>query len=118
STGALLSAAEIETAQKRVLERAILLAISRAVGAPDDPAKAHELLKGGDAKVARAAFVMAMGNTLYEQSQLYSRQKLDEPSKQKIFCGRALDALKMLPEPKETKALNPKIEASLKRARL
>jgi hypothetical protein len=76
------------------------------------------VLKSGDAKVPRAAFVMAMGNSLYEQSQLYSRQKLDEPAKQKIFCGRALEALKMLPESKETKALNTKIEASLKKAKL
>jgi hypothetical protein len=118
SNGALPPPADIETAQRRAVERAVLLATCRAAGAADDPAKVQDLLKSGDGKVARAAFVTAMANVLYEQSQLYSHQKLDDPEKQKIFCSRALEALKTLPESKETKALNTKIEASLKPKKL
>src|ERR1039458_5315607 len=48
--GAWLPAAEIETAQKRATERAVLLATCRAAGAKNDPAKAQDLLKTGEAK--------------------------------------------------------------------
>jgi hypothetical protein len=61
---------------------------------------------------------MAMANALYDESQLYGRQKLDDPEKEKILCSRSLEALKTLPESSETKALNTKIEGSLKRRTL
>ena len=118
SNGVLPPPRDIETAQRRALERTVLLATCRAAGAADDPAKVQDLLKSGDTKVARATFVLAMANTLYEQSRLYSRQKMSDPEKQKIFCSRALDALKTLPESKETKALSTKLEAVLKSAKL
>ena len=62
--------------------------------------------------------VTAMANALYDQSQLYTRQKLNDSEKQRIFCDRAVEALKTLPESKETKALITKIEGSLKRPKL
>ena len=52
--------ADMETAQKRAIEQAVLLAACRAAGAKNDPAKAQDMLKTGEAKVARAAFVEAM----------------------------------------------------------
>jgi hypothetical protein len=118
SNGILPPATDIETAQRHALERGVLLATCRAAGAADDPAKVQDLLKSGDAKVPRATFVMAMANALYNDSQLYGRQKLDDPEKEKILCSRALEALKTLPESSETKALNTKIEGSLKRRAL
>lgn len=117
SNGMLPPQAEIETAQRRVLERAVLLAACRAAGAPDEPAKVQDLLKSGDGKVPRAVFLLAMANALYDDSQLYSRQRLDDSEKLGILCNRALETLKTLPQSKETKALATKIEASLKRAR-
>lgn len=109
--------AEIETAQKRAVERAVLLDTCRAAGAKNDPAKALDLLKTSDAKVPRAAFVQAMASALYEQSQLYTRNKLDEPEKFKIFCTRAQDALKSVPPSKDSDDLNKKIQAALKKAK-
>jgi hypothetical protein len=85
------------------------------VGARNDPAKALDLLKTGDAKVVRATFVQAMATTLYEQSQLYARNKLDQPDKLKIFCSRAQDAMKQVPASKEAADLNKKIQAALKK---
>ncbi|MFN7992610.1 MAG: hypothetical protein U0Q18_03370 [Bryobacteraceae bacterium] len=115
ANGALPTPTEMDTAQKRAIERDVLLAVCRAAGAKEDPAKALDLLKTPDAKVARATFVHAMASSLYEQSQLYTRTKMDDPEKMKVFCGRAQDALKVLPASKEADDLNKKIQAALKK---
>jgi len=114
STGILLQPAEIDTAERSTIEREVLLATCAAAGAPDDPAKTQELLKPGTFQVPRAVFVTAMAGSLFDASQLYSFRKIGDPDKQKIFCNRALDALKTVPETKQTKELSTKITKSLK----
>ncbi len=113
-SGIMLAPAEIESAEKRAIERAVVLAVCSAAGAPDDPAKTRELLKSGTLQVPRAAFVTTMAGTLYNESQLYGIRKMDDPQKAKIFCNRALDALKTVPETTQTKDLSSKIAKSLK----
>jgi hypothetical protein len=110
----ILSPAEIDTAEKRAIERGVLLAACDAAGAPDDPAKAQELLKPGTLQVPRAAFVMTMATTLFNQSKLYGARQIDDPEKVKILSNRALEALKTIPETKQTKELISKITKSLK----
>ncbi|MGA2591588.1 MAG: hypothetical protein ABSH32_16840, partial [Bryobacteraceae bacterium] len=117
SSGALLPDAEIDTAQKRAIERAVLLETCRAAGAKDDPAKALDMLKTGDAKVPRATFIQAMAAALFEKSQLYTRNKMDDPDKMKIFCTRAQEALKQVPASKESEDLDKKIQAALKKSK-
>jgi hypothetical protein len=112
--GVVAKPADIEMAQKQNIERGVLLAACAAVGAPDDLAKTQEVLKTPDAKVPRAVFLTAMANSLFDQSQLFSRQKLDEPDKLRVFCSRAQDALKSIPETKQTKDLNAKIDKVMK----
>jgi len=114
ASGIIPTAGDIETAQKQNIARGVLLAACAAVGAPDDVAKTQEIFKAPDAKVARSVFVEAMAAALFDQSQLFSRQKLDDPEKMKVFCTRAQDALKGLPESKTTKELGTKIEKALK----
>jgi hypothetical protein len=116
--GAWLPEAEIETAQKRAIERAVLLATCRAAGAKNDPAKAQDLLKTGEAKVPRAAFVEAMAAALFEESQLYSLNRLGQPDKMKIFCSRAQEALKTVPASSESQDLDKKIQAAMKKAKI
>jgi hypothetical protein len=112
--GMMLGPAEIDSAEKRAIERGVLLAVCSAAGAPDDPAKTRELLKPGTLQVPRAAFVTVMASTLFDESLLYGARKMDDPQKAKIFCNRALDALKTVPETKQTKDLSSKIAKSLK----
>lgn len=114
ASGIIPTTGDTEIAQKQNIERCVLLAACAAVGAPDDPAKTQEVLKAPEPKVARAVFVTAMANVLFEQSQIFSRQKLDDPEKMKILCTRAQDALKGVPESKATKDLNAKIAKVLK----
>jgi hypothetical protein len=114
ATGVMPPTGEIEAAQKQNNTRGILLATCAATGAPDDLAKTQEIMKAPDAKVPRAVFVTAMASALYDQSQIFARQKLDDPEKMKLFCTRAQEALKAVPESKTTKDLLGKIEKSLK----
>jgi hypothetical protein len=114
--GIIMPEAEIEAAQKRALERGILRAASRAIGAPEDSAKLQETLKSGTATVPRAAFMLAMADTLYEEAQLFGRMKLDQPEKLQILLSRAQEVLKGIPESKETKELSGKIQAEMKKA--
>ena len=107
--------AGVETAQRRAIERAVLLATCRAAGAKNEPAKAQDLLKTGEAKVPRAAFVQAMAAALFEESQLYSQSKLGQPDKMKIFCSRAQEALKTVPASKDSQDLDKKIQAAMKK---
>ena len=111
--GGLLPAAVADAAEKRALERGILLATVRAVGAPEDPAKADQILKSGGGKVPRATFLLAMAKTLYEESQLYGWRKENDTDKRTILCHRAQEVLSSLPESSDTKALGVKIRAAL-----
>src|SRR5262249_29144732 len=64
-----LQPAEIESAQRRAVERQVLLETCRAAGAPDDTSKTLELFKSGNVQVPRSTFLAAMANSLYEQAQ-------------------------------------------------
>jgi hypothetical protein len=48
---------------------------------------------------------------------LYVGDKLDQPQKVEIFCQRAQAALSGVPESKEAKDLNARIQAALKKAK-
>ncbi len=112
--GNLLPAATADAVEKRTLERGILLATIRAAGAPEDTAKAEQILKSSGGKVPRATFSLAMARTLFEGSQLYSRQKLNDSDKMTILCQRALAVLSSLPETSETKDLGMSIRLAMK----
>jgi hypothetical protein len=114
AAGTMLLPGELEPAAKHAIERGVLLSACAAAGAPDDPAKTQELLKPGTLQVPRAAFMTAMANTLFEESKLYGPRQIGNPERAKIFCTRALDALKSVPETKQTKELSSKITKSLK----
>ena len=115
SQGMALTPEEIESAQRHAVQRGVLAETSRAVGAPDDTAKATDMFKSGSAQVSRATFMEAMANSLYEQSQLYTSRKLDDPTKVKVFSDLAAEALKSVPESKQTKELNEKIKKGTKK---
>jgi hypothetical protein len=114
AAGTIPAPGELDTAVKNAIKRGVLLSACAAAGAPEDPAKTQELLKPGTLQVPRAAFMMALANTLFEQSKLYGPRQIGNPDRVKIFCTRALDALKTVPETKQTKELSSKITKSLK----
>jgi hypothetical protein len=117
TNGILLPDLEVDNLQKRVLERGVVLAACRAAGAPEDSAKAATIYKDANAQVDRATFMLAMAQTLFEESQLYVADKLDIPDKMNIFCGLAQQALTGLPESKESKELSAKITKATKKGK-
>jgi hypothetical protein len=117
TTGIALTPTEKETAQQRSVERGVLLAACRAAGAVNDTAKTEELLKTGVATVPRATFMVAMADSLFRFSQLYAKDKLDEPQKMDALIERAQAALTGLPETKEIKDLKADIQAAVKKAK-
>jgi hypothetical protein len=118
SSGIPVTGPEMDATEKQALQREVLLSACRAAGAEGDSAKAQELFRAGNVQEPRAVFVMALAKSLYEQSQLYNHNKMDDPEKQKIFSGRALAALKSIPETQASKELSGKITGGGKRARI
>jgi len=117
ANGIALTPTETEAAQRHAVERGVLLATCRAAGATNDTAKTEELLKTGTATVPRATFMAAMADSLFRFSQLYSRNKLDEPQKRDALMERAQAALTGLPETKDIKNLKDDMQAAVKKAK-
>jgi len=76
-----LAPAKAELAQSLAIERNVLLAACQAVGAPNDIARTAQMLGHNTALMARATFAQGIGNMLEKGSALYTRDKLDDPSK-------------------------------------
>lgn len=112
--GIALSETELATAERRTIERAILMAACSAVGAEEDTAKAQQIFSGQNVTVPKETFLLAMAKQLHALSQLYTPAKMNEPDKFKLLNERALEALKGVPETPETKALMEKIDKALK----
>ena len=112
--GNLLPAATADVVEQQALARGILLAASRAVGAPGDSAKAEQILKSSGGKIPRATFSLAMARTLFESAQLYSRQQIKDTEKMTILCQRAQSVLSSLPATSETKGLMVLIQVAMK----
>jgi hypothetical protein len=115
--GMMLQPAEVEELQKRMLQRGMLLQSCAAAGTGNDTAKLQQMFKAGEVKVPRDTFVLGMARALYDQSQLFTPTKLDQPDRLKFFATHAGEALKPLKETKERKELMGKIEAALKSKR-
>jgi hypothetical protein len=113
--GMMVPPEELAIAEKRATQKAVLMTTCRVAGAPEDVARTQELFKAGEVKIPRAQFVTAVASSLYDQGQLYSRTKLDQPERMKLFYVNALDAMKTVPESKESKALVAKLQSELKK---
>jgi len=105
---------ETDTAQKRSIERGVLLAAASVAGAGDDVAKGQQVFAAQDAKVPRATFQYAMAKALYDLSQIYAKGKLSDLEKMGLLCQRAEAALKDIPETEDSKYLMMKIQLGIK----
>lgn len=107
--GMIVPDADIEDLQKAMLQRGVLVTVTRVVGAGDDPAKTQELFKSGEVKVPRATFLLAISRSLVDEADLYTPTKLDHPDRLNALCQEATEALQGLPDSKETKDVAAKI---------
>jgi hypothetical protein len=88
-----LAPADVEAIQTLTIQRNVLLAACMAAGAPNDVAKTEELLSQPSANAPRPVFGNAVAQMLESEAKLYSRDKLDDPTKLAIFHQRAQDVL-------------------------
>ena len=109
SKGANLPAGELETLQRDMLRRGVVLSMLHFVGAGDDPAKGAEIFKSGEVKVPRAVFVEQMAKALLDRCDLFSGKKLDKPEQVNMFCDMADQGLKSIPATNDTKALSDRL---------
>jgi hypothetical protein len=118
SSGVLIQDSEGEALTKAMIQRGVLLAVCRAAGNPDDVAKTQEMMKAPDAKVPRATFLYALAKSLHDTSAVFGPTKLDRPDRLKVMLIEAVEVMKELPDSKDKKALNDKIQATLKKNRI
>jgi hypothetical protein len=116
--GMLFPDAEIEQLQRAMVQRGVLMAAARAVGARDDVAKALEIFKQGDVKIPRATFLLSMAKCLHDQAGLFGPRKLDQPQRVAMLCKEAEEAVKAVPEGKETKDLLGQIAKTRKASKV
>jgi hypothetical protein len=114
--GELPASAVLDDLRRQHLQTGVILQTCRALGFPEDSAKAQEVFRAGNPKAPREAFLLAMASALQEQSELFGRAKLDNPDRLKMFNSSALDTLKLVPENAATKKLSAKIQKTLKLA--
>ncbi len=118
SGGIVIQDSERDLLQAAMLQRGVVLAVCAAVGSPDDSAAAQEKLKTGEFKVPRDTYLLTAARSMQSQSELFTGNKLDQPARLKMMSQEAIEALKALPPTKETKQLEEKIQARLKKAKV
>ena len=105
---------EREALQRAVLQRGVILAVSRTVGRPDDPAAARTLFQGPAAQVSRETFFFGLAQLLYKGSDLFGPTRLDRSERQLVMCREALETIQLIPETDDTRVLASQIRATLK----
>ncbi len=114
SMGIWPSDAERESLQTAMLQRGVILTVSRAVGSPDDPAKAQAVFQTPDVRVPHETFVFQMATLLYEESELFGPKRMDRPNRRATMCGEAREALQSLPQNDDTVELTKQINKTIK----
>ena len=114
SVGIWLPDPERESLENAMLQRGVLLAVSRAVGSPNDPAKAQPVFQTTDVKVPHEAFIFQMAKLMYEESELFGSKSIDRPNRQATMCGEAREALRSLPPNDDTQDFAEQIDKTLK----
>ena len=113
SCGTWLSDAERETLQRAMLERGVILALSRALGEADS-VKAKARFDEAEPPVEKNTFFFGMAKLLYEGSDLFCAKRMSRPERQAVMCKQALETVKGLPETEETRALLAEIQSAMK----
>lgn len=92
--GMMLSHDDEEAALSIAMDRGVLLAVCNIAGAPNNLAKASQILQRGEFLVRRPLFMKAVSDQLERESELYARNKLDDSAKLAMLRQLAQEALK------------------------
>lgn len=107
--GMLFPEAEIESLQKAMMQRGVIQATAALTGSGEDAAAAAALFAKGNVQVKTEAYLLGLAKTMVDQADLFGPKQLDQPNRAKVLLGEAEEALKLVPESKQTKDLAAKI---------
>jgi hypothetical protein len=113
--GMIMQDAEAQALETAMVERGVIRAVCQANGTEADSAQALERFKAGEVKTPRATFLYAAAKTLFDVSDVFAANKLDQPQRRKVMLEEALAALHSIPETKESAAMATKMQAILKK---
>jgi hypothetical protein len=113
--GILMPDAEAQSLETAMVERGVIRAVCQANGTEGDSAQALERFRAGEVKTPRATFLYAAAKTLFDVSDVFSANKLDQPQRRRVMLDEALASLHSSPETTEAAALAAKIQAVLKK---
>jgi hypothetical protein len=109
AAGQLLPDADLASAQTTMLQRGVLQAVCRAVGAEGDSPKTMEILKSPPVKAPRTTFVAGLAESLYDGSTLFSDRKANQPERQEHLLNQTEAILKTAGDTKTDKELRSKV---------
>lgn len=89
ASGVEVAPAERDAAEAVAIQRGVLMTVCLAAGAPNDVAKARDILSQPSPDITREAFANAIAQLLKTESALFARDKLDDPQKLAAFQKRA-----------------------------
>ena len=107
--------AEAQALETAMVERGVIRAVCQAQGTEGDSAQALERFRSGEVKTPRTTFLYAAAKTLFDVSDVFTLNKLDQPKRRRVMLEQALAALHSIPETKEGAAMATKIQAILKK---
>lgn len=107
---------DILSAQSGMIQKNVLANVCDSMGGYNDSAKTQQLMKEVPSKAPRAAFELAMAESLYQSSVLFNPQKGSQPIRQKQLLDHASDALAKAKgsDEKRIKELKERIERDRK----
>ena len=106
-----MQASDHESLRKAMASRGVVRFAATLAGSPKDLEKA----KAQWANIPRDTAITGIAKTLISTADLYSSKKLDLPKRGNALCSEAAEAIALLPEGKERKALEAKAKEELKK---
>jgi hypothetical protein len=114
SKGFNIQQADIEAAAVAMAQRGMVRVAAEMAGSPDDPSKAAAAFP----TPSRDAFLQGLATSLYKSADIYCPRKLDIPRRGNALCQEALEAIALLPDSKEKKAIEAKVKSEMKRYKI
>ena len=109
--GLSMQAADHEVARKKMAEAGIVKFAALLAGAPADIEKARQQFDAPN----RDAVLLGVAANLVSTAELYSQKRMDLPKRGNALCKEATEALALVPNSKEKKALDAKAKDGLKK---
>jgi len=114
SAGTWLPDSDRDSLLAAMLQRGVLLAVSGAVGSPDNPVEAQAAFQTAEVRIPRETFLYGMAKLLYQESDLFGPMGMDRQDRFILLCRAAIETLQAIPQSKDAEALAGEIQATLK----